>query len=178
MRFHKERLIGVGVGLTVAVGGLTVGVEGHSARPAVPYTASRPLPSVVTPTPYERRAYDAERASRSAARHRLLKQKQHRAHVQIRETQVSPPIPQVSVAGDDLAHWYRIAECESGGNWHINTGNGYFGGLQFLESTWLANGGGAFASRPDLASPAAQIIVARRVQRAQGWGAWPVCAYQ
>ena len=48
--------------------------------------------------------------------------------------------------------WDRIAQCESGGNWHINTGNGYYGGLQFAASSWLANGGGDFASRADLAS--------------------------
>jgi len=72
--------------------------------------------------------------------------------------------------------WDRIAACESGGNWHINTGNGFYGGVQFTESTWLAYGGGAYASRADLASKSAQITVARRVQAGQGWGAWPVCS--
>ncbi|HTH05652.1 MAG TPA: transglycosylase family protein, partial [Ilumatobacteraceae bacterium] len=59
-----------------------------------------------------------------------------------------------SGAGINLARaamWDQIAQCESGGNWHINTGNGYYGGLQFLTSTWLAYGGGGFASRADLA---------------------------
>jgi LysM repeat protein len=74
--------------------------------------------------------------------------------------------------------WDRIAACESGGNWSINTGNGYYGGLQFTQSTWDAYGGQAYASRADLASRDAQIAVATKVQASQGWGAWPVCSYK
>jgi LysM repeat protein len=74
--------------------------------------------------------------------------------------------------------WDRIAACESGGNWSINTGNGYYGGLQFTQSTWNANGGQSYAPRADLASRDAQIAVAQRVQASQGWGAWPVCSYK
>ncbi|MET7620227.1 transglycosylase family protein [Streptomyces sp. NPDC005408] len=76
----------------------------------------------------------------------------------------------------DTGVWDRIAACESGGNWHINTGNGYYGGLQFSAGTWRAYGGGAYASTADRASKGQQIAVAARVQRAQGWGAWPTCA--
>ncbi|MEU0970078.1 transglycosylase family protein [Streptomyces sp. NPDC005917] len=72
--------------------------------------------------------------------------------------------------------WDRIAQCESGGNWHINTGNGYYGGLQFSASTWRAYGGSAYAATADQASREAQIAVAAKVQQAQGWGAWPVCS--
>jgi hypothetical protein len=72
--------------------------------------------------------------------------------------------------------WDNVAECESGGNWHINTGNGYYGGLQFSQSTWLNYGGGTFASRADLASRAEQMTVANRVLQSQGWGAWPICS--
>ncbi|WP_316739915.1 transglycosylase family protein [Streptomyces sp. MK7] len=72
--------------------------------------------------------------------------------------------------------WDRIAQCESGGNWHINTGNGYYGGLQFAAGTWRAYGGTAYAPTADQASRAQQITVATRVQQAQGWGAWPVCS--
>ncbi|MGV9348970.1 transglycosylase family protein [Streptomyces spiralis] len=72
--------------------------------------------------------------------------------------------------------WDRIAQCESGGNWHINTGNGYYGGLQFAAGTWRAYGGTAYAPTADQASRAQQIAVATRVQQAQGWGAWPVCS--
>jgi len=72
-------------------------------------------------------------------------------------------------------NWDGVAQCESGGNWAINTGNGYFGGLQFSQSTWQAYGGSAYASRADLASKAGQIAVAERVLSGQGVGAWPVC---
>ncbi|MBD0744372.1 transglycosylase family protein [Streptomyces sp. CBMA152] len=76
----------------------------------------------------------------------------------------------------DGAVWDRIAQCESGGNWHINTGNGYYGGLQFSAGSWRAYGGGAYASTADGASRAQQIAVATRLQHAQGWGAWPSCS--
>ena len=72
--------------------------------------------------------------------------------------------------------WDRLAQCESGGNWHINTGNGYYGGLQFAQSTWLANGGADFASRADLASREQQITVANRLYAKSGlqpWGCKP-----
>jgi resuscitation-promoting factor RpfB len=80
-----------------------------------------------------------------------------------------------SGAGLNLARaamWDSIARCESGGNWSINTGNGYYGGLQFLTSTWLSNGGGDFASRADLASRAEQITVANRLYAKVGSSPW------
>ncbi|MFE7762473.1 transglycosylase family protein [Streptomyces sp. NPDC057438] len=76
----------------------------------------------------------------------------------------------------DSGVWDRIAKCESGGDWHINTGNGYYGGLQFAASTWRAYGGTAYAATADRASRSQQIAVATKVQRAQGWGAWPTCS--
>ncbi|MDL5155593.1 resuscitation-promoting factor [Actinomycetospora termitidis] len=76
----------------------------------------------------------------------------------------------------NTAKWDRIAKCESGGNWSINTGNGYYGGIQFDKQTWNAYGGGQYASRPDLASKAEQIAVAEKVRDDRGgYGAWPVC---
>ena len=69
--------------------------------------------------------------------------------------------------------WDSLAQCESGGNWGINTGNGYSGGLQFSASTWAAHGGTGSAAN---ASREQQIAVAQRVQASQGWGAWPACA--
>ena len=69
--------------------------------------------------------------------------------------------------------WDRLAQCESGGNWGINTGNGYSGGLQFSPGTWRANGGSGSASS---ASRAEQIRVAERIRASQGWGAWPACS--
>lgn len=81
-----------------------------------------------------------------------------------------------NAAAADSGVWDRIAKCESGGNWHINTGNGYYGGLQFSAGTWRAYGGTAYASTADKASKASQIAVATKVQNAQGWGAWPTCS--
>jgi resuscitation-promoting factor RpfA len=76
-----------------------------------------------------------------------------------------------AVATPDV-NWDAIAQCESGGNWSINTGNGYFGGLQFKMSTWRANGG---VGNPANATREQQIAVAERVLVSQGIGAWPVC---
>lgn len=81
----------------------------------------------------------------------------------------------VSAAGLDLSNaamWDRVAKCESGGNWSINTGNGYFGGLQFRTSTWLGAGGGQFAPRADLASREQQITVANRIYATSGLSQW------
>ncbi|WP_392544522.1 ubiquitin-like domain-containing protein [Oryzobacter telluris] len=74
------------------------------------------------------------------------------------------------------AMWDRIAECESSGNWSINTGNGYYGGLQFATSSWLANGGDDFAPRADLASRAEQITIANRYYEKAGLSPWG-CAH-
>ncbi|MFF9852619.1 transglycosylase family protein [Streptomyces litmocidini] len=73
------------------------------------------------------------------------------------------------------AEWDAVAQCESGGNWAINTGNGFYGGLQFTNSTWAAFGGTAYAPRADLASKSQQIAVAEKVLAGQGKGAWPSC---
>ncbi|WP_329298843.1 transglycosylase family protein [Streptomyces sp. NBC_00659] len=90
------------------------------------------------------------------------------------------PLGLLAATGDaaaaDSGVWDRIAQCESGGNWHINTGNGYYGGLQFSAGTWRAYGGTAYAPTADQASRSAQIAVATKVQSAQGWGAWPTCS--
>ncbi|QPP05593.1 peptidoglycan DD-metalloendopeptidase family protein [Streptomyces bathyalis] len=79
----------------------------------------------------------------------------------------------VHAAPDDT--WQKVAACESGGNWEINTGNGYFGGLQFSQSTWEAYGGTAYAARADLATKGQQIAVAEKVLSGQGPKAWPNC---
>ncbi|WP_051705198.1 transglycosylase family protein [Streptomyces sp. NRRL S-455] len=71
--------------------------------------------------------------------------------------------------------WDKVAKCESSGNWSVNTGNGYYGGLQFSQSTWEGFGGTRYAARADLATRAQQITVAERVLAVQGPGAWPVC---
>ncbi|MEU2060657.1 transglycosylase family protein [Streptomyces sp. NPDC013455] len=76
----------------------------------------------------------------------------------------------------DAATWNKVAACESSGNWSINTGNGFYGGLQFTQSTWEAYGGARYAPRADLATRDEQIAVAERVLDGQGPGAWPVCS--
>lgn len=84
----------------------------------------------------------------------------------------SPPSPPDVLRPD----WYAIAQCESGGNWSVNTGNGFWGGLQFLPTTWFEFGGGPFSgSGPFPYSVSAQIAVAERVLSSQGPGAWPNC---
>lgn len=72
--------------------------------------------------------------------------------------------------------WDRLAQCESGGNWSISSGNSFYGGLQFTSSTWTAFGGGTYADRADHASRSQQIAVANKVLASQGWGAWPACS--
>ncbi len=84
---------------------------------------------------------------------------------------VAAPMALAGTASAD-PDWDAIAKCESGGNWGINTGNGYYGGLQFNMGTWHANGG---AGSPHLASREEQIRVAQNVLNRQGIGAWPVC---
>jgi uncharacterized protein YabE (DUF348 family) len=83
-----------------------------------------------------------------------------------------PPQPAIS----DGSAWDRIAQCESGGNWAVNTGNGYYGGLQFDKQTWNAYGGSQYAALPSQASREQQIAIATKVRDARGgYGAWPVC---
>jgi murein DD-endopeptidase MepM/ murein hydrolase activator NlpD len=72
--------------------------------------------------------------------------------------------------------WEKVAACESTGHWQVNTGNGYYGGLQFTQSTWEAYGGGSFAPRADLATKDQQIAVAEKVLKGQGPQAWPTCS--
>lgn len=74
------------------------------------------------------------------------------------------------------ATWDAIASCEAGGNWAINSGNGYYGGVQFDQGTWERNGGLRFAARADLATREEQIAIAEVTRARQGWGAWPVCS--
>ncbi|UJV42895.1 LysM peptidoglycan-binding domain-containing protein [Streptomyces sp. AMCC400023] len=80
-----------------------------------------------------------------------------------------------SASAATASEWDAVAQCESGGNWSINTGNGYYGGLQFSASTWAAYGGTQYASTANQASKAQQIAVAEKVLAGQGKGAWPVC---
>jgi uncharacterized protein YabE (DUF348 family) len=95
-----------------------------------------------------------------------------RAQIEIHGTKSRP----TSYAGGNSV-WDALAECESGGNWAINTGNGYYGGLQFAQSTWLSYGGGAYAQLPSDASREEQIAIAIKVRDASGgYSPWPACA--
>jgi LysM repeat protein len=99
------------------------------------------------------------------------------AHTALAGAVVGAPLlaaPAANAAPDSV--WDRVAQCESGGNWSINTGNGFFGGLQFTPSTWRGFGGVQFADMPNRATREQQIVVAERVLAGQGWGAWPVCS--
>ena len=87
---------------------------------------------------------------------------------------IAQAAPSVAAAHD--ATWDSIAHCEATGNWSANTGNGFQGGLQVTQSTWNAFGGTAYAPTANHASRNDQIAVAKRVQAAQGWKAWPVCS--
>jgi resuscitation-promoting factor RpfB len=87
-----------------------------------------------------------------------------------------PPVTDTDPPVGDTSVWDRIAECESGGDWDANTGNGYYGGLQFAHGTWINYGGGQYASNAHLATKAEQIAIAEKVRDAEGgYGAWPVC---
>ncbi|MEU3606953.1 transglycosylase family protein [Streptomyces sp. NPDC035033] len=89
---------------------------------------------------------------------------------------VAAPLMAAGTASAATAsEWDRVAQCESGGNWSINTGNGYYGGLQFSASTWAAYGGTAYAATADQASKSQQIAIAEKVLAGQGKGAWPSC---
>lgn len=96
---------------------------------------------------------------------------QPRQRVQTRAAAPRPtPVRTVGVVSGDV--WDRLAQCESGGNWAINTGNGYYGGLQFTLSSWRGVGGSGY---PNQASREEQIARGKMLQARQGWGAWPAC---
>uniref|UniRef100_A0AAU2JR64 Transglycosylase family protein n=1 Tax=Streptomyces sp. NBC_00049 TaxID=2903617 RepID=A0AAU2JR64_9ACTN len=89
---------------------------------------------------------------------------------------VAAPLMAAGTASAATAsQWDKVAQCESGGNWAINTGNGYYGGLQFSSSTWAGYGGKSYAPQANQASKAQQIAVAEKVLKGQGKGAWPSC---
>ncbi|MBW3613081.1 MAG: transglycosylase family protein [Chloroflexi bacterium] len=84
------------------------------------------------------------------------------------------PEPRATTYSGDSV-WDDLAQCESGGNWSINTGNGYYGGLQFNYGTWHDYGGGEFAEYPHQATREEQIAVAERLRAARGYAPWPAC---
>lgn len=86
---------------------------------------------------------------------------------------IAKKAPASNIIASDGSVWDRLAQCESGGNWAISTGNGYYGGLQFTMSSWAAVGG---SGNPAAASRDEQINRGKILQSRQGWGAWPACS--
>ena len=142
----NPNVIAAGQRLRLPASGQVPALMADAARAAIP--ASTPAPA-----PVQAAAVSASQADPPAA------------------ASVSTAAP----ASSGGVNWSAIAACESGGNWSANTGNGFYGGLQFTEQTWLGYGGGQYASSADLATAAQQIAVAQRVLAGQGIGAWPVC---
>jgi len=89
---------------------------------------------------------------------------------------VDPPDPPPPPPIPHYLNWLALAECESDSNWSINTGNGFYGGLQFTLSSWRTVGGQSYAPRPDLATPEEQMLAAEDLLIIQGWRAWPACS--
>lgn len=100
--------------------------------------------------------------------------RQREAQAQAAKPKLAPASPPPSPSGGSV--WDRLAQCESGGNWSINTSNAYSGGLQFHPQTWNAHGGGQYAPYAYQASREQQIAIAEKVLASQGWGAWPACS--
>jgi LysM repeat protein len=111
-------------------------------------------------------------ASHSSVRHHSSPAKA-RTSSSRHSTSPRPSSSASSGAASGNTVWDRLAQCESGGNWSTSTGNGFYGGLQFTQSSWRAAGG---SGSPQNASRSEQIRVAQRLQQMQGWGAWPVCS--
>jgi uncharacterized protein YabE (DUF348 family) len=118
---------------------------------------------------YDQVFYDGKLASRTVVTRTVLSNPT--TEVEKVGTKTAPSAP----ADSSGRNWDAVAQCESGGNWSINTGNGFYGGLQFDYGTWLSNGGGAYAPRADLATREQQIAIANKVADARGSSPWPVC---
>jgi resuscitation-promoting factor RpfA len=114
----------------------------------------------------------------SKVKGRRRKPSNHKRNLGLATAPFVAAIPMATASGASAATtpWDRLAGCESGGNWHINTGNGYYGGLQFADGTWDGWGGGKYAGRADLATRAEQIVIAAKLVENSGWGSWPACS--
>jgi hypothetical protein len=114
---------------------------------------------------------DLSPASSAAARPTITLQAELRA---VATPRPAPPRARVVTYPGDTV-WDRLAQCEASGNWAANTGNGYYGGLQFSHSTWLGYGGGAYAEYPHQATREEQIAIAEKLRAARGYQPWPAC---
>ena len=118
-------------------------------------------PTVTTPQPLNGPATVAVSSARGA---------------RMQVTPTEPPPVTYSIPHYDA--WVKLARCESGGDWSINTGNGYYGGLQFSLTSWKGAGGLQYAAYPHMAGAAQQMLTAERLLDMQGWSAWPSCSRQ
>ena len=117
---------------------------------------------------------EQENAQKQQEIESLRSQVQAKAAVKASLARVAPKSRVVTYEGSTV--WDKLAQCEATGNWAINTGNGYYGGLQFSAGTWKGHGGGVYAPYAHLASREQQIAIAEKVLASQGWGAWPSCS--
>jgi hypothetical protein len=177
---NGKKLLGAGIitFLVASVGTVAVatGSEEHDTFTAVveeaPVAEQPPLPSdqyVIDVAVAELDNFFAEAARQSEIE-----------KVQKPQRVANAPAVEPNYDPGDGSRWDRLAQCEAGGNWATNTGNGFGGGLQFMHqrsySTWLSFGGGEFAPHPWEASREQQIVVAERVLASSGWTAWPGCS--
>jgi hypothetical protein len=177
---NGKKLLGAGIitFLVASVGTMAVatGSEEHDTYNAVaeeaPVAEQPPLPSdqyVIDVAVAELDNFLAE----SARQVEIAKTQQ------VQRATNSPDV-EPNYATGDVSRWDQLAQCEAGGNWATNTGNGFGGGLQFMHqrsySTWLSYGGGEFAPHPWEASREQQIVIAERVLSGSGWRAWPGCS--
>lgn len=146
-----------------------------SDMPVVLHSSLKPSPSGIPTGQISERVTAKPKPKPSATREQLPNHSDRAS----RSDRPAPPVtagwPSCS-KGTGMICWDALAKCESGGNWSINTGNSFYGGLQFTISTWNAFGGQKYASRADLATKQQQIAVATLTQHSQGWGAWPNCS--
>lgn len=179
------RWLSIGTVAAFVVGGSVVSINLADAAPT-PWMPA--VESVYAPTPNEiTEEIAAHRAQVAAAAQAAEARAVAEAAAAAARRQVRPkpapraaPAPQPESATTPTpsgwsVNWDAIAQCESGGDWSINTGNGYEGGLQFLNSTWLSNGGGDFAQHAYDATKEQQIIVAERLYANRGVTPWPTC---
>ncbi|HEY1330966.1 MAG TPA: transglycosylase family protein [Actinomycetota bacterium] len=171
---HKR---GVRLGIAVSLISLTIPAVALAAPPAHRAPAAPRSPGSFAPARATPRALRSRLARQGSLAVRLRHIADHRRRPGVRRlTPLSGPTGGAAGSWSGRPDWDAIAACESGGGWHLNTGNGYWGGLQFAPGTWFANGGGAFDGTGSFPySSSAQIAVAERVFASQGPGAWPSC---
>ncbi|MEW1865572.1 transglycosylase family protein [Streptomyces sp. NPDC088194] len=142
------------------------------SRPADPAAPAAPAASTVSAVPLA----DAMSAAAAPAAAHAAAAPAVAAAATTHTTSTTAAAPRVVTFTRQRSVWDDLAMCESSGNWQINSGNGFYGGLQFWQPTWELFGGLKYARRADLATPQHQIDIAEAVLRVQGWSAWPACS--